>query len=53
MPWKASSVLDEKLRSVFEYERDEQTMTKRSPACYSFQVPHHSLRHTFWRMLAH
>jgi hypothetical protein len=28
MPWKAGSVLDEKLRFVFEYERDEQTMAE-------------------------
>lgn len=28
MPWKTSSVMDEKLRFVFEYERDEQTMTE-------------------------
>jgi transposase InsO family protein len=28
MPWKASSVLDEKLRFVFEYERDEETMAE-------------------------
>src|ERR1700692_4984083 len=28
MPWKASSVMEEKLRFVFEYERDEQTMTE-------------------------
>ena len=27
MPWKMSGVMDEKLRFVFEYERDEQTMT--------------------------
>ena len=26
MPWKTSSVMDEKLRFVFEYERDEETM---------------------------
>src|SRR5712692_7582335 len=28
MPWKASSVMEEKARFVFEYERDEQTMTE-------------------------
>jgi putative transposase len=28
MPWKTSSAMDEKLRFVFEYERDEQTMTE-------------------------
>jgi putative transposase len=28
MAWKASSVLDEKLRFVFEYERDERTMAE-------------------------
>jgi hypothetical protein len=28
MPWKVSSVMEEKLRFVFEYERDEQTMTE-------------------------
>jgi transposase-like protein len=27
MPWKVSSVMEEKLRFVFDYERDEQTMT--------------------------
>ena len=26
MPWKTSSVMDEKLRFVFEYERDEESM---------------------------
>ena len=26
MPWKTSSVMEEKLRFVYEYERDEQTM---------------------------
>jgi len=26
MPWKTSSVMDEKLRFVFEYERHEQTV---------------------------
>jgi transposase-like protein len=26
MPWKTSSVMEEKLRFVFEYERDEQSM---------------------------
>ena len=26
MPWRASSVMDEKLRFVYEYERDEETM---------------------------
>src|ERR1700693_746401 len=28
MPWKASSVMEEKVRFVFEYERDERTMTE-------------------------
>src|SRR5271166_5396662 len=28
MPWKASSVMEEKVRFVVEYERDEQTMTE-------------------------
>ncbi|HKD62196.1 MAG TPA: helix-turn-helix domain-containing protein [Terracidiphilus sp.] len=28
MPSKASSVMEEKLRFVFEYERDEQSMTE-------------------------
>ena len=28
MPWKASSVMDEKVRFVFEYEQDERTMTE-------------------------
>jgi transposase InsO family protein len=35
MPWKASSVLDEKLRFVFEYERDELTMAE---LCASFGI---------------
>jgi hypothetical protein len=33
MPWKASSVMEEKLRFVFEYEKDEQTMRE---LCQSF-----------------
>jgi transposase-like protein len=28
MPWKASSVMEEKVRFVFEYEQDERTMTE-------------------------
>ncbi len=28
MPWKTSSVMDEKLRFVYEYERDEETMVE-------------------------
>jgi transposase InsO family protein len=28
MPWKTSSVMEEKLRFVFEYQRDEQTMVE-------------------------
>src|ERR1700754_2898261 len=28
MPWRASSVMEEKLRFIVEYERDEQTMTE-------------------------
>src|SRR6266542_812898 len=35
MPWKASSVMEEKLRFVFEYERDEQTMRE---LCQSFGI---------------
>ena len=35
MPWKTSSVMEEKLRFVFEYERDEQTMTE---LCASFEI---------------
>ena len=35
MPWKASSVLDEKLRFVFENERGEQTM---AALCGSFGI---------------
>ena len=35
MPWKASSVMEEKLRFVFEYERDERTMTA---LCGSFGI---------------
>ena len=27
MPWKASSVMEEKARFVLEYERDEQSMS--------------------------
>lgn len=26
MPWRANSVMEEKLRFVYEYERDEETM---------------------------
>jgi transposase-like protein len=28
MPWKASSVMEEKVRFVVEYEQDERTMTE-------------------------
>jgi transposase-like protein len=28
MPWKASSVMEEKVRFVLEYEQDERTMTE-------------------------
>ncbi len=35
MPWKASSVMEEKLRFVLEYEREEQTMTE---LCESFGI---------------
>jgi transposase-like protein len=35
MAWKTSSVMDEKLRFVFEYERDEQTITE---LCASFGI---------------
>ena len=35
MPWKASSVMEEKLRFVFEYEQHEQTMRE---VCQSFGV---------------
>jgi len=35
MPWKASSVMEEKLRFIVEYERDEQTMRE---LCESFGV---------------
>jgi transposase InsO family protein len=35
MAWKTSSVMDEKLRFVFEYERDEQTM---GDLCASFGI---------------
>ena len=35
MGWKTSSVMDEKLRFVFEYERDEQTM---GDLCASFGI---------------
>jgi putative transposase len=35
MPWKASSVMEEKIRFVLEYERDEQSMTE---LCADFDV---------------
>jgi putative transposase len=35
MPWKESSVMDEKLRFVVEYERDERTMTE---LCRDFDI---------------
>src|SRR5271165_296877 len=35
MPWKASSVMEEKVRFVLEYERDEQSMTE---LCEGFGV---------------
>jgi transposase InsO family protein len=35
MAWKTSSVMDEKLRFVFEYERDEDTMTE---LCNQFEI---------------
>src|ERR1035438_7342529 len=35
MPWKASSVMEEKARFVLEYERDEQTM---SELCEQFGI---------------
>jgi transposase InsO family protein len=35
MPWKTSGVMDEKLRFVFEYERDEASMTE---LCASFGI---------------
>ncbi|PYV94756.1 MAG: hypothetical protein DMG89_24240 [Acidobacteria bacterium] len=35
MPWKASSVMEEKLRFVFEYEQHEQTMRE---VCQSFGI---------------
>ena len=35
MAWKTSSVMDEKLRFVFYYERDEQTMRE---LCASFGI---------------
>jgi len=35
MPWKASSVMDEKLRFVFEYERDEESM---KALCERFEI---------------
>ena len=35
MPWKTSSVMEEKLRFVLEYERDEQSMTE---LCASFAI---------------
>jgi transposase-like protein len=35
MPWKASSVMEEKIRFVFEYEQDEHTMTE---LCQSYGI---------------
>ncbi|MCI0625081.1 MAG: hypothetical protein L0387_26135, partial [Acidobacteria bacterium] len=35
MPWKTSSVMEEKLLFVFEYERDEWTM---SELCQRFEI---------------
>src|ERR1039458_8659589 len=35
MPWKTSSAMEEKLRFVFEYDRDEQTMTE---LCRQFEI---------------
>src|SRR5712692_8672089 len=35
MAWKASSVMEEKLRFVFEYERGEQTMTE---LCQRYEI---------------
>src|SRR6267143_5548342 len=35
MPWKASSVMEEKVRFVLEYEQDEHTMTER---CQSYGI---------------
>src|SRR6266568_1711236 len=35
MPWKTSSVMEEKLRFVFEYERGEQSMTE---LCQRYEV---------------
>jgi putative transposase len=35
MPWRASSVMEEKARFVLEYERDEQTM---SGLCEQFGI---------------
>src|SRR5882724_9531679 len=35
MPWKTSSVMEEKLRFVFEYELDERSMTE---LCQSYEI---------------
>src|SRR3990172_6052004 len=35
MPWKASSVMEEKLRFVFEYERGERSMTE---LCQQYEI---------------
>src|SRR5258708_20372065 len=35
MPWKASSVMEEKLRFVFEYELDERSMTE---LCQRYEI---------------
>ena len=39
MPWKTSSVMDEKVRFVIEYERDEQTMAE---LCVRFGISRES-----------
>ena len=35
MPWRTGGVMDEKLRFVFEYQRDEQTMTE---LCQRYEI---------------
>src|SRR5260370_41970769 len=37
MPWKASSVMEEKLRFVFEYELGERSMTE---LCQRYEIAH-------------
>jgi len=42
MLWKASSVMEEKVRFIFDYERDERTM---SELCQCYGITHSRHRH--------